>query len=585
MQPRLVDYLQQKTIEQLKSLARLCGPTKVTRKAHLIEHIRQSLINPSSLNQLWKKLDPLTQKAVASAYHNDGEFDEMAFEAQYGSLPQRQKKSTWSWHYEPILMDLFIHDNLIPPDLIQLLSDLVPPPEKFEVIGLQDKPTVMDLDNQPLEMHSVQTEETGLHDLMAYLRLVDQGHIKTGQGSSRSTLPGIKKILNNLLNNDFLPLPEKIRVTDTIRPFGLDVFAQEGKLVKKSRDSAALQLTKQGREFYQTKDPELLLNAFETWTQKGSFDELNRISAIKGMRASGTRLTKPASRREAIIEALSWCPVGVWININDLYRAIKIWHFNFDVETSYYSNLYIGHREYGMLYGESYWRLVKGLYINAVLWEYLGSIGAVDLLYTNPEETHIDARFDYYFDDDYFSRYDGLRYFRINNLGAFLLGQVDEYIPTKTELPDLFTVSDNLAVTLIEDNELTPNEQYYLEQMAIQTKWGVYRLDTQRILTSLEDGADFEGLANFLNERNIGPLPTPAMQWLEQIEQNLKAFRISGPALLIKVTPPELIEQIVADQVLGKLCKPIDRTTVVIPSNKEKLFRKRLKELSYILVN
>ena len=67
-----------------------------------------------------------------------------------------------------------------------------------------------------------------------------------------------------------------------------------------------------------------------------------------------TRLTSAASRREKIIEALSWCPVDRWIDTNDFYRAIIIWDFDFEAEKTDYTNLHIGPRSYGELYGENY---------------------------------------------------------------------------------------------------------------------------------------------------------------------------------------------------------------------------------------
>jgi hypothetical protein len=39
---------------------------------------------------------------------------------------------------------------------------------------------------------------------------------------------------------------------------------------------------------------------------------------------------------------------------------------------------------YGWSDGAGRWLLTKGLSVNVILWEYLGSIGALDLLYVRP---------------------------------------------------------------------------------------------------------------------------------------------------------------------------------------------------------
>ncbi len=578
----LSEILYQKTNDELYKLAQLCEYSGPKRKDDLVSHLHRTVMKPESMKQVWRQMDDLSKQAVASAYHNDGEFEATAFIAQYGSLPERPK-GRWSWYYEPILMDLFIYEGYIPSDLMPLLEEVVPPPERFQLQGLKDKPQGIDNDGSPYELLTAETEQTGLHDLTAFLHLVDQGQIRVSSSSSRATIGSIRKVVDNLLEGDFFPLEEKYRATDTIRPFGLDVFVQESKLAKKARGANQLELTEAGREFYQNQNHEVLLEAFEVWTEEGRFDELTRITALKGLNARGTRLTRAASRREKVIEALSWCPVDVWIDIEDFYRAVKVWHFDFEVEQTHYSNLYVGYKDYGGLYGEAYWRLTKGLSINAIIWEYLGSIGAVDLLFNEPEVAYFDSHFEYIYDDEPYSLYDGLQYFRINNLGAYLLGQAGDYVPAVKHDPVIFAISDDLMVTVTEPDLITPYDTSLLEQMARPLKEGGYRLDTQQMLTALEEGGDLAHLRDFLESRHSGPLPEAVHHWLETIEQHSRAFKLAGNALLIKVKSPALAEMVMTDSKLRKFCKLLDEKTLVIPASKERAFRKQLKTLEYIL--
>src|SRR5690606_34549015 len=135
-------------------------------------------------------------------------------------------------------------------------------------------------------------------------------------------------------------------------------------------------------------------------------DELTRIDAIKGMRARGIKLTEPSLRRERIVEALSWCPTGVWISIEDFYRAVKIWHFDFEIEAGGLDKLYVGRRSQYEAWAswEDMWILTNGLYINTVLWEYLATIGALDLVYLRAGEVDVGAEA-YYYDELTYSRY------------------------------------------------------------------------------------------------------------------------------------------------------------------------------------
>ena len=206
----LSEILYQQTNDTLKRLAGLCGCSGLTRKDDLVRCIHKIVMTPDSLGRLWDKLDDLSKKAVGSAYHNEGEFNASAFVAQYGSLPERPQ-SKGSWEVKPVLLDLFlysptpyhafnVYNPILPSDLTPLLEDLTPPPDKFQVEGLRQAPkTTPGRYRQPVDLICAETEQAGLHDLVAYLRLVHEGRMTTDDTSGRATLAGIKHIVAGLL--------------------------------------------------------------------------------------------------------------------------------------------------------------------------------------------------------------------------------------------------------------------------------------------------------------------------------------------------------------------------------------------------
>jgi len=232
-------------------------------------------------------------------------------------------------------------------------------------------------------------------------------------------------------------------------------------------------LTKAGRDYWRNQNPEIMLTAFEKWSDSGKYDEMHRIKHLGGLKSRRTRLTPAESRREKVIEASSWCPVDVWIDIQDFYRAIIIWDFDFEVEKTPYTNLYVGSRYHGELHGGNYWNVVNGLYINAVIWEYLATIGAVDVAFADENASFVEDADNYI--DEPISLYDGLLYFRINKWGAFLLGQADEYVPTQPKEKALFTISADKRMHLLTD--LLPNERLQLQTIAEQIDAQTYQLD------------------------------------------------------------------------------------------------------------
>jgi hypothetical protein len=124
-----------------------------------------------------------------------------------------------------------------------------------------------------------------------------------------------------------------------------------------------------------------------------------------------------------------------------------------------------------------------------------------------------------------------------------------------------------------------------LEQVAVPLENGHYQLDRQYLMTALEAGNKLDDLVDFLRGRHSGPLPEELLALLEKIRQNSQAFKVAGPALFIKVQSANLAEMVTTDPVLQKFCKLADPKTIVIPANKEKIFRNRLKSLEYILLD
>lgn len=558
-------------VEDLKKLVRLCGgpgPDR-TRKEQLVEYIAGRLTDPDVLAELWRHLDPLSQKAVAAAYHAGGEFDPVAFLAQYGELPGQMAglslpSSIYIFDRELSPVELFIYDGEIPEEIMEPLGPLVPPPEKFRLEGLDRTPHAIDIDGERITLLRADTEQAGLHDLLVCLRLFQQGEVRTAANSRRPTPASVRRLLDNSLEGDFFPHDTDAKPAEAIRPFGLAVFARQSGLV-----GAFDILTEAGRALLEDHDLEALLHAFEAWTHEGTFDELGRIPAVKGQKSKSARVTPPAERREAIIEALSWCPAGAWILVEDFHRALKVWRFDFEIDLS--GRLYVGEAPYGWYGYAADEAAIREMYTNAVLWEYLGSIGALDLIYLPPEETGYD------------SIYDGLVCFRINPLGAYLFGQAGEYTPSQPLDVPLFSIDSGLVLTLEDPAALTPNLRQELGRFAVEQGDHRYRLNTARILAAIESGEDLRYVAGFLERHHRGPLPEQVHHRLREIEANRGAFKRKGEALLVQVRSRELLKTVLEDPALKKSAKVLEGRTLLIPSNKENAFRNRLKELGYLL--
>ncbi len=179
-------YMENYNSDVLKEWIDLCGSSKgLTRKAERAEFLARTMTSAMEVRRLWGEMDDLSRKAVAAAYHNEGNFNADAFIAQYGSLPDRPRRDSWSWYGKPILMDLFIQDNTIRPELMPLLAPLVPEPERFRLEGVAAEAVAVAIDGEQIPCTIARREEPGRRDLLALLSLANQGVLKFNSTGSR----------------------------------------------------------------------------------------------------------------------------------------------------------------------------------------------------------------------------------------------------------------------------------------------------------------------------------------------------------------------------------------------------------------
>jgi len=112
--------------------------------------------------------------------------------------------------------------------------------------------------------------------------------------------------------------------------------------------------------------------------------------------------------------------------------------------------------------GPCWFAILQARYCLAYLFEYLATLGMIDVAYTTPYHARRDFAENWATDDFVLlSRYDGLRYIRLNALGAFCLGMDDCYQPAVGAKPPLLCVDSDFGLALLRDPE--PGERLICE--------------------------------------------------------------------------------------------------------------------------
>jgi len=609
----LVAALQNHTVDTLKRLAAVLSDekNKPVRKPDLVELVRSRVMGPPDrtppidddpLRALWRRLDALQQAAVAEVVHGpNAYFDAERFEAKYGRTPDLSKLDYLTYRQQVSLLDLVLYSGVMPNDLRQRFKAFVPEPEPVRLSPQDELPAEWtqiyeewDEQTRTKKVYRRQvpitrrlTERAAIHDLRAVLRLIDLGKLAVSDKTQQPGTAALRTLDALLFGGDYYDdsgygKDEKI---GPIRAFAWPMLVQAGGLA--SLDGKTLQLTKAGQKALGEPAEKALARLWQRWLKTTAFDELRRIDCIKGQTGKGKRaLTAVAGRRAAIQQALHGCPPGQWILVDDLFRQMRATGAGFEVTRDPWS-LYICESGYGSLGYEGFhsWMLLQGRYALCLLFEYAATLGLLDVAFIPPH----DARPDYYGnwgtdDFSFFSRYDGLLYFRINSLGAYVLELTDRYQPSAPEIAaapvPVLRVLPNLEIAAV-GAPLEPVDAMLLDSYAEKVSDAVWKLEQGRLLEALEAGHDIAVLAELLVALSGQPLPETVAQFLSDMTRRVRSLRATETALLIECADAVLATLIANDSRTKPHCLLAGDRYLAVPLASESRFRSALRKLGY----
>jgi hypothetical protein len=355
---------------------------------------------------------------------------------------------------------------------------------------------------------------------------------------------------------------------------------QSGGLAK--RNGKKLDLTRKGKLALRAPFSDIVKGLYGRWRDKGMLDEFRRIDVIKGQAGKGRRMTAVPERRLVIDEALECCPVGEWVQLDELFRYMQAQGHDFEVAHDYWK-LYVADSHYGSLGYSGFhpFDILQGRYILVYLFEYLATLGMIDVAYVLPHGVR-DDYMDIWGADDlsFFSRYDGLLYFRLNPLGAWCLDLSDGYQAATSPEAPLLTLSEDLHIELVRTAE--PGELLLLERYAERTSEQTWQLTPESMLGAMEQGQDPGVFGEFLEQHSAQPLGPAASDFFAEIKNRRVALRDGGSARLLHCADAAIVRLLSSDPATRDFCLQAGAKLLVVPEKAEKGFRKGLRKLGYV---
>ncbi len=560
------------------------------------------------VRELYGRLDPVSQNAVRVAtFDPAGYLDRNKFLAWFGELPRFKETdpklklmSVSNYHDDrskPCLLQLFFprFDHLL-PDTREILCTFVPPPEPFSIRTVDAPPKTQIFQGhiwdgkksvaknweEPVCVR--ETAEAAGADFQSLLRLIQAGKVRVTDKKLVPTEATRKVVAGVLTGGDFYAPDDASEdkwdpaFDIGIRSFAWPVLVLAGGLAEKSGET--LKLTVAGKKALTSSPTDAILKLWKAWIKTREYDEFARVDAIKGQ--GPARMSAAAGRRAVIVEGLAACPVGRWFAIDDFFRFLRATGRSFSIAHSEHV-LYIAERNYGSLGyidGQS-WEQIQGRYTLAFLFEYVATLGIIDVAYVKPQGVRNDF-YGRWGTDDFscLSRYDGLLHIRVNPFGAWVLGVADDYRPATPTPSGVLKVLANHD--LVTTHGLPASDRLVLDRFANQTSEGVWKLSAIKVLGVIEQGGSIDELQQFLSSRTTGELPRTVNTFIVDLRAKASRLTDAGAARLIECTDEHIATELANErQLRGKCLRAGERFVVVRDADLDAV-RKVVRKLGYV---
>ncbi|BAU42095.1 helicase-associated domain-containing protein [Leptolyngbya sp. O-77] len=643
--PRLSEALNHLTVDQIKSLAGLVSEDKPPlRKTELVNFVLQGM-EGDALRRLWERCDLLQRAAIAEVVHaEDDRFNKTRFACKYGKSPKWGTGSTYSYHFKPSVLSLFFYAGTMPKDLKARLKAFVPPPEPTPIPSVETVGDTQPAQQRRYEsgqrqpkihtLHLPQklqdTEQIARRDLQAVLRLVDLGKVSVSDKTFFPTTATLSAIAEVLEAGDYYSAwpakesPGGWRYSydiGFIKPFAWVMLLQAAKFVE--LNGKRLSLTKAGQKALGDPPEKTLQTLWKAWLKNTLLDELRRVESIKGQTGKAKRsLTAVAGRRSKIVEALKDCPVGRWVSLMHFLRYIIAAGYEFEVSRNPES---LTLEDHGPIYSASF-VILEARYVAAFLFEYAATLGLIDVAYVHPDdalfqwsleggllnpdkvaentddddgETALskviqilsnDSPFGDFHTRNCLSRYDGLSYFRLTPLGAYVLGLSDRYVPAALPQKQVLRVLPNREVVALQT--LSRADRLMLDSLLQPVSDSVWQLEQAKLLDAIAQGRTVEELQAFLEANSVEALPQTVLQFLSDLQSRTTRLQPLSTARVIRCADAALAMQIANDSRTKAYCFLADQpqaiaagqaTYLIVPLESETKFNNALKKLGYSL--
>lgn len=186
-------------------------------------------------------------------------------------------------------------------------------------------------------------------------------------------------------------------------------------------------------------------------------------------------------------------------------------------------------------------------------------------------------------EEGYPNTYEGLKYIRLTNLGAYVLGITDEYeAPESISKSSIVLSTDSLTITVDKDDAIAPIS---LAQFMVQVSPNRFSTDYAIFLKNVQNKTVLENKIKLFKTTIGDDIPENWKAFLDELKQKVNPLTLVEDIIVYKIPKDnaELQKLILLDEKLSTLCSKVENYQVMIKSIHHNKFKKRLEEFGYLI--
>lgn len=288
---------------------------------------------------------------------------------------------------------------------------------------------------------------------------------------------------------------------------------------------------------------------------------------------------------QIILNIFKKMPINEWLTFENLENFIK---YNFyDVrpmaENVARRRLYYEYSDENDRYSYKTKREISsGRYYGSVLVPYIkgtcylfAAYGMLDIAYDTPDVEVIGRTTQ--------SPYDGLKYIKVNSLGAYVLGNISDYETPDAISKSTIRLSDNSLTVIIDEDDITA--PIVLEPYTERVSPNRFRTDYSFFLKNVVNKRQLNDKINLFKQSVKIDIPENWERFFKELNQKIDPLESvrNISVFHIPADNKELLQLIAKDPLLQQICFKAEGYHIIVSNKELPKFKKRLQEFGYLL--